>query len=270
MSVAGQLVIVEGQAVIVAVRVVKIVEVVISGVEVSAGEELVGFTDATVVGAVDSENSGVPGVEAEDSMTLLEAGFTGPVIVVVECGVGVPAGEELAGFTEAAVVGAVDWENAGAPGVEAEGLMAPLEAVIGVVKVIGPTVLLGDTEESDEDPDPSELEWPDGETEEASGVLVATGEPDGVLVGTETLVEVNEPHLFSNEKLFTSTVAPNIVAPGQLIRMSMSASELTAVHCLVIVCQEPAVRVLTPTFAPLSTRSTVQEPAVRRKSKETE
>lgn len=39
MSVAGQLVTVEGQAVIVAVRVVKIVEVVISGARVPAGEE---------------------------------------------------------------------------------------------------------------------------------------------------------------------------------------------------------------------------------------
>ena len=160
---AGQLVIVEGQAVIVAVRVVKTVEVVISGAGVSAGEELVGFTDAAVVSAVDSDNSGAPGVKAEDSIALLEAGFTGPVIVVVISGVGVSAGEELVDFTDAAFVGAVDWENVGAPGAEAEGSTAPLEAVTGVVKVIEPTVLLGDTEEMcDEDPDPSELEWPVG------------------------------------------------------------------------------------------------------------
>lgn len=119
MSVAGQLVTVEGQAVIVAVRVVKIVEVVISGVGVPTGEELVGSTEAGVVSAVDSEDAGASGV-------------AGPVIVVV--------------------------------------------------KVTRPTVLLGETEETcDEDPDPSELEWPDGEIEEASGALIATGEPDGVL-----------------------------------------------------------------------------------------
>lgn len=217
---------VEGQAVIVAVRVVKTVEVVISGVGVPTGEELVGSTDVGIVSAVDSEDAGAPGVEAEASMALLEAGFTGPVIVVV--------------------------------------------------KVIGPTVLLGETEEMiDEDSDPSELEWPDEEREEASGVLVATGETDGVLVGTEALVETDEPHLFSNEMLFTSTVAPDIVASGQLIRMNMSTSELTAVHCLEMVFQEPAVRVLVPTSAPLSRRFTVQvvlstpEPAVWRKSKET-
>lgn len=117
---------VERQAVIVAVRVVNTVEVVISRVGVSAGEVIVGST-------VDSEDAGAPGVETEDSMSLLEAGLTGPMIMVV--------------------------------------------------KVIGPTVLLGDSENmSDGDPDPSELEW-----------------PDGVLIGTETLVEVDEPHLFSNE-----------------------------------------------------------------------
>lgn len=226
MSVAGKLVTVEGQAVIVAVRVVKIVEVVISGVGVPAGEELVGSTEVGVVSAVDSEDAGASGVEAEDSMALLEAGFAGPVIVVV--------------------------------------------------KVIRPTVLLGETEETcDEDPDPSGLEWPDGETEEASGALVATGEPDGVLIETETLVEVDEPQLFSNEMLVTSTVAPDMAALGQSIKMNMSTSELTAVHCLEMVFQEPAVRVPVPTSAPLSRRFTAQvalstpEPAVWRRSKET-
>lgn len=226
MSVAGQLVTVEGQAVIVAVRVVKIVEVVISGVGVPAGEELVGSMEAEVVSAVDSEDAGASGVEAEDSMALLEEGFAGPVIVVV--------------------------------------------------KVIRPTVLLGETKETcDEDPNPSELGWPGGETEEASGALVASGEPDGVLIGTEMLVEVDEPQLFSNEMLVTSTVAPDIVTLGQSIRMKMSTSELTAVHCLEMVFQEPAVRVLVPTSAPLSRRFTAQvglstpESAVWRRSKET-
>jgi hypothetical protein len=130
------LVTVEGQAVIVAVRVANTVEVVISGVG--------------VVSAVDSEDAGAPGVETEDSVPLLEAGLTGPVIVVV--------------------------------------------------KVKGPMVLLGESGSMpDGDPDPSELGWPDGETEEAREVLVATGEPDGVLIGAETLVEVDEPHLFLNE-----------------------------------------------------------------------
>lgn len=218
---------VEGQAVIVAVRVVKIVEVVISGAGVPAGEELVGSTEAGAVSTVDSEGAGASGVEAEDSMALVEAGFAGPVIVVV--------------------------------------------------KVIRPTVLLGETEETcDEYPDPSELEWPDGEIEEeASGALVATGDPDGVLIETETLVEVDEPQLFSNETFVTSTVAPDIAALGQSIKMNMSTSELTAVHCLEMVSQEPAVRVLVPTSAPLSRRFTAQvapstpEPAVWRRSKET-
>lgn len=128
----------------------------------------------------------------------------------------------------------------------------------------------------DEDHDPSELERPDGEMEEeASRALVATGELDGVLIGTETLVEVDEPQLFSNEMLVTSTVAPDIAELGQSIRMNMSTSELTAVHCLEMVFQEPAVRVLVPTSAPLSRRLTAQvalstpEPAVWRRSKET-
>jgi hypothetical protein len=107
-SVAGQLVTVGGQAVIVAVRVVNTVEVVISGVWVSAGKVIVGSMEIGVVSAVDSEDAGAPGVETEDSMPLLEAGLTGPVIVVV--------------------------------------------------KVIGPMVLLGESESmSDGDPDPSGL-----------------------------------------------------------------------------------------------------------------
>lgn len=223
---AGQLVTVEGQAVIVAVRVVKTVDVVISGVAVPPMEELTGSTEAGVVSAVGSEDVGALGIEAEGAMALLEAGFTGPVIVVV--------------------------------------------------KVIGPTVLLGEAEETcDEDPDPSELELPDGETEEVSGALVVTGESDGVLIGIETLVKVDEPQLFLNEMLFTSTVAPDIAASGQSIRMNMSTSELAAVHCLVMVFQEPAVRVLVPISAPLTRRFMAQvvlptpDPAVWRKSKET-
>lgn len=83
-SVAGQLVTVEGQAVIVAVRVVNTVEIVISGVWVSAGKVIVGSMEVGVVSAVDSEDAGAPGVETEDSMPLLVAGLTGPVIVVVK------------------------------------------------------------------------------------------------------------------------------------------------------------------------------------------
>jgi hypothetical protein len=106
-------------------------------------------------------------------------------------------------------------------------------------------------------------------------VLVATGEPDGVLIGTETLAEVDEPHLFSNEMWATSTVVPDMVASGQSIRMNRSTSESTAVHCLEIVFQEPAMRGLVPASALFSRRFTVQlvlstpKPAVWRISKET-
>lgn len=65
------------------VRVVKTVEVVISGGGVTTGEEVVGPVGAWLVSAVDSEDADAPELEAEDSMALLEAVFAGPVTVVV-------------------------------------------------------------------------------------------------------------------------------------------------------------------------------------------
>ena len=83
-SVAGQLITVDGQAVIVAVQIVNTVEVVISGVGVSAGEVIVGSTEAGVVSAVGSEDAGASGVETEGPIPLLEAGLMGTVMVAVK------------------------------------------------------------------------------------------------------------------------------------------------------------------------------------------
>jgi hypothetical protein len=265
---------VEGQAVIVEVRVVNTVEVVISCV-VPAGEEIAGDVTAVVwdTGAPEVDESvqvvvsagseGLPGVvpvaALEDWPALLEAGFAGPVTVVVRViGPGVLVGD----------TGEMWIEDAAEDDGMDTGIVPTLEEPWELVWTVAGTEGVAETLEDPCGPGPLgepegtvtlvEVALAEGEAE-ATGVLDTTGGADGVLIGTETLVNEEVPQLSTREMLVTSTVEPTSSSPSQPMMMKRSEDDPVAVHCLVRVVQESlTVRALAPSSSPLRVISMLQ------------
>jgi hypothetical protein len=139
----------------------------------------------------------------------------------------------------------------GTPEGETEALEEPCEPEIlgeleGIVTALDEAAL----------EDAWELGSAEGETDVA-GVLEATGETDGVLMGTETLVNEEVPQLSTSEMFVTSTVESPPLKHSTM--MMISEDESVAVHCLEIVAQEPiVVKGLAPSSLPPIVISTSQ------------